>query len=68
MKIKIVDINGLITYTDTKNIVALNSYKNSCYDVRYRVLIGSQALVSISKETFEKLAKLLYNNIELEIE
>lgn len=68
MIVRFLDTNNLETYTDTENIAALNSFKNNCYDVRYRVILKTQNQIIVSKETFDKLVKLFYNNIGMKIE
>lgn len=70
MKIKIVDINGLATYTNTENIVALNSFYNQNYrdaDIYYRVIFNGNCNIEITEQSFNNLKELLYDNfIEIE--
>lgn len=65
MIVKIVDVNNLKTYTDTKNIVALNSFYSQDYritDIFYRVILNGNCNIEITEQVFNKLKELLYNN------
>lgn len=69
MIVKILDVNNLVSYVESKNIIALNT----CYGDRYksykcfRVILDSTHSIIITEDTFNRLAKLLYSNsIEIE--